>query len=139
MLTVTDNGGAADSDAQDVPVGKASFHIGDLDASASPSTGPAGKWDATVTLMVHDGDESLLSNATVSGSWSAGTSGTGSCVTGPLGLCEITRNNINKNSTSVTFTVGNVTQTTLYYNSGANHDEPDADSSDGTTITILKP
>jgi hypothetical protein len=32
-----------------------------------------------------------------------------------------------------------LTHTTLYYNSGANHDDEDGDSSDGTTITILKP
>ena len=140
VLTVTDDGGVTDNDAQDVLVGLSSMHIGDLDASSSPGTSPAGKWDATVAIIVHDGGEGLISNATVSGSWRAGASGTGSCMTDPMGQCNITRTNINKNSASVTFTVDNMTHTTLYYNSGANHDdEEDGDSSDGTTITILKP
>ena len=88
---------------------------------------------------MHDGGEGLISNATVSGSWSNGTSGTESCMTEQAGQCDITRTNINKNSASVTFTVDNLTHTTLYYNTGANHDDEDGDSSDGTTITVLKP
>ncbi len=139
VLTVTDNGGVTDTDAQDVPVGSPSLHMGVLDGNASPSTGPAGKRDAAVAIEVHDNSHAPISGATVSGSWSAGTSGSGSCVTDSPGQCEITRNNINKNSTSVTFAVGNLTHTTHYFNSGANHDEPNGDSSDGTTITILRP
>ena len=81
VLTVTDDGGVTDTHAQDVAVGLPSMHIGDLDANSSPGTSPAGKWDATVTIIVHDGGEGLISNATVSGSWSNGTSGTGSCMT----------------------------------------------------------
>ena len=93
-----------------------------------------------MSITVHDASEAPIGDATVSGSWSNGTSGTGSCVTNQLGQCEITRTNIKKNSTSVTFTVDNVTHATLSYYSGANHDdELDSDSSDGTSIDILKP
>ena len=69
--------------------------------------------------------------------WSNGTNGSGSCVTNGSGVCSITRNNVHRNSTSVTFTVTGVTGAGLTYNGGANHD-PDGDST-GTVIVILEP
>ncbi|MCA9926513.1 MAG: S8 family serine peptidase, partial [Anaerolineales bacterium] len=118
-----------------VPPPPSSMHVGDLDSSTA--TGRGGKWDATITITVHDESEAPVSGATVSGSWSAGASGSGSCVTNGSGQCSITKSNISKNSSSVTFTVSNVTHATLVYNSGANHD-PDGDSN-GTSIVVLKP
>lgn len=110
------------------------MHVGDLDGSSTASNG--NRWNAIVTIDVHDGSENPVANATVSGSWSNGTTGSGSCVTNGAGQCSITKNNI-RNSASVTFTVTNVTRTGDTYNSGANHD-PDGDSN-GTNITILEP
>ncbi len=110
-------------------------HVGDLDGSATPASG--GKWNATIVIPVEDANHNPVANATVSGVWSAGASGSGSCVTNGSGQCTVTKNNINKNSSSVTFRVDNVTHATYTYTAVANHD-PDADSS-GTAITVNKP
>ena len=112
----------------------ADMHVGDLASSTLPGQG--GRWNATVTITVHDEAENLLDGATVSGSWSEGTNGSASCET-IAGQCSITRNNINRNSNSVTFTVNDVTHTNNNYTPGANHD-PDGDS-DETSIVVLKP
>ncbi|HKZ85437.1 MAG TPA: hypothetical protein VJ793_17515 [Anaerolineae bacterium] len=109
------------------------MHVGDLDGSSTPASG--GKWNAFVTITVHDASEAPVANAVVSGSWSVG--GTSQCTTTGSGQCTVNRNNINKNASSVTFTVTNVVRGSDTYNSVANHD-PDGDSN-GTLITINKP
>jgi hypothetical protein len=111
-------------------------HVGDLDGSATPAA-RGGKWNATVTITIHDSGEEAVANATVNGSWSAGANGSGSCVTTASGQCSITRNSIRRNSASVTFTVTSVTHASLAYAPGVNHD-PDGDST-GTVIVVNKP
>jgi hypothetical protein len=110
------------------------MHIGDLDGVA---TLLAKSWTATVTVRVEDAAHFAVSGATVTGAWSGGTSGTGSCTTGASGTCTITKTNIAKRRSSVTFTVTGVTKTGASYSGAANHD-PDG-SSTGTVITIAKP
>ncbi len=118
------------------------MHVGDLDGS-SVSSGPGGKWSATVTITVHDAPpgHTPVANATVRGSWSDGASGSAECVTNASanapGQCSITKSNIRRNSGSVTFTVNDVTRGAASYDSGANHD-PDLDSN-GTSIVINGP
>jgi hypothetical protein len=108
-------------------------HVADLDGSSTPS---GNRWNANVTITVHNGSEGPVANATVSGSWSAGTTGTGSCVTNASGQCTITKNNIGGGVASVTFTVNNVTAAGQTYVAGSNHD-PDGDSN-GTAIVVPK-
>lgn len=108
-------------------------HVGDLDGSSIPGNG--GRWDALVVITIHDGNENLISGATVTGSWSTG--GSGSCVTDSLGQCSLIKNNLKANQPSVSFTVGNLSFPSHDYRSGYNHD-PDSDS-DGTLITISQP
>ncbi|HKI54460.1 MAG TPA: hypothetical protein VJ987_10080, partial [Anaerolineales bacterium] len=110
-------------------------HVGDLDGSTSSAKG--GKWNATITITVGDSNHSPIANATVSGVWSGGASGSDSCVTDANGQCAITTNNISRNSSSATFTVTDVTQVSYAYSSADNHD-PDGDSN-GTVITVNKP
>lgn len=117
------------------PTALPSDHVGDLDGSTTPAGG--GKWNATITIMVEDANHNPLVNATVSGVWSAGASGSNTCVTNGSGQCTITKNNINKNSNSATFSVIEVTHATHTYTPGNNHD-PDGDSN-GTVITVIKP
>jgi protocatechuate 3,4-dioxygenase beta subunit len=117
------------------PTAAPASHVGDLDGSATPASG--GKWNATITIRVEDAAHNPVANATVSGTWSAGASGSGSCVTNASGLCAITKNNINKNSASVTFTVTGVSHGSYTYASGSNHD-PDGDRT-GTVIVVNKP
>jgi uncharacterized repeat protein (TIGR01451 family) len=111
----------------------ASMHIGDLDAATA--SGKGGKWDATVTITVHDAAESSVADAMVSGTWSNGNAG--SCTTDGNGQCTTSLSSINKNTDSVTLTVDNVSASGYDYAAGANHD-PDGESN-GTTIVISTP
>jgi PKD repeat protein len=131
-LTVTDNGGATGIQSKSLTVIQPSMHVGDLDRAV---TNQRSTWTAIATITVHDSNHSLVANATVSGSWSNG--GTGSCTTNGSGQCAVPRSTILKNTASVIFTVTNVTHASLTYSSPNNHD-PDADSN-GTTITVNRP
>ncbi len=132
-LTVTDDGGATGIASKQVTVTDAnkSVHIGDLDGRgvATRST-----WKATVTALVHNQNEAPVSGATVSGKWSAG--GSGSCRTGKAGTCSISKDRLT--GANVTFTVSGVSLSGYTYVPGSNHN-PDADGSNGTTITITRP
>jgi hypothetical protein len=131
----TDTIGQTAQDTNNVTVsnggGATSSHIGDLDGSKSGSL----RWNATVTVIVHDNNEQPVSGATVSGSWSNGL-GSSSCTTDSTGKCSMTKSSIKFSISSVTFTVSNVTHATLSYVSANNHD-PDGDSN-GTNITITR-
>jgi PKD repeat protein len=137
VLTVVDDDGATGTDSQAVPVGvtPAFMHVGDLDGSSSVE--PRGRWNATVLVVVHDASDKPVANATVSGTWSGGTSGGGGCTTDSTGLCSVLKTNLKSNVGSVIFTVDSVAHTSYTYDPGDNHD-PDGDS-DGTTITVPAP
>jgi hypothetical protein len=111
------------------------MHVGDVDGSGTPAGGK--RWRATITITVHNDSHSLISGATVTGTWSGGISGNSTCTTSSVGTCSITSPNIRNNQPNVTFTINNVTHVTLTYNQSANHD-PDGDSN-GMTITVSKP
>jgi hypothetical protein len=140
MITasVTDSGGLPGLDQISVTVSEpgSTLHVGDLDGNGLPA-GQGGKWNATVTVFIHDANDNPIADATVAGTWSAGADGSGSCATVANGECSVTRNNINRNRSSVTFTVSNVSHATNNYLSGDNHD-PDGDSN-GTSIVVAKP
>lgn len=87
------------------------------------------------TILVHDEGENPLSDVTVSGTWSNGTSGAPSCVTDGSGVCAINKNKLNSGVNSVTFTLDSLTHPSSQYQLADNHD-PDGD---GTTIVINKP
>ena len=108
-------------------------HVGDLDGSSASSG--RNKWNATVTITVHDASHNPVSGVTVSGTWSDGNVLSDSCTTGSDGTCSVTSGDINiKKATSVTFTVTSLSGSGVTYVSTANHD-PDGDSN-GATITI---
>jgi hypothetical protein len=117
------------------PSGDGTMHVGDLDGDRS-SQGRT--WTAIVTVVVHDALHGPVSAATVSGAFSAGAKGGGSCVTGSAGSCTIVKSRLR--SASVTFTVGNVTRSGLTYASAGNHDgDSGSQASSGTTITGAQP
>jgi subtilisin len=124
----------ADSPPATPPDG-GTLHVGDLDGTASVK-GKSGKWEAFVTVTVHDAGHLPVPNATVSGEWSGAKIGPASGTTGGDGTVTIGTGNLNS-GTSVTFTVTNVTHDTLDYAAAANHDA-DGDSN-GTTITVNRP
>lgn len=109
------------------------MHVGDLDGI---SINNGSTWQAQVTITVHDGAENIVTNATVTGSWSGGTSGSDSCTTDGSGQCTVTSDSMPKRNGSATFTVDSVSHSSLTYDSSANHD-PDGDSN-GTSITVNK-
>ena len=77
-----------------------------------------------MTITIHDSSESPVANATVSGSWSNGSSGSASCTTDGNGLCSVIKNNVKGNSSSVTFTVDSVSHASNSYD-GAQTGEED--------------
>jgi PKD repeat protein len=140
VLTVTDDGGATDTDVQLVPVGGAvpTMHVADLDGIGVVSNKKF--WKATVTILVQDQGRNPVADATVDGTWVGDVSGEGSCVTGINGLCTITSPQILRTvdaSASVSFVVSDVSHMTNVYLPSDDSD-PD-DDSDGKSIIVTEP
>ena len=68
------------------------LHVGALSSTGSDVS--KGKWNASVTITVHDATHGEFPPATVSGSWSNGATGSSECTTGALGDWTVTKNNI---------------------------------------------
>jgi hypothetical protein len=111
------------------------IHVGNLEGLSTP--GNKNRWDARVTITIHDSNENPVVDETVSVTWSGGVSGSDTCSTDSAGQCTVTKTNIKNKVSSVTLSVTNVTGNSSIYQPADNHD-PDGDS-DGTTITIVKP
>lgn len=109
------------------------MHVGDLDRAAAQVT--AKRWEARVTIRVHDSSDGPLSGVLVRGRWNS-SSTTVSCTTNSNGSCRITKRWANSRA-SVSFTVVSLAASGLSYDSADNRD-PDGDS-DGTSIVILRP
>ena len=122
-----------DGSAGPPPPPSSSVHIGDLDGSAASQ---GSTWTASVSVTAHDDAHGLASGALVSGSWSGGATGAGSCTTSASGTCTVTKSGIRKKVARATFTVGGVSHGTLTYAPGSNHD-PESNSN-GTTITVAR-
>lgn len=103
-------------------------HAGDVIGSSS--AGSRNRWNASVTITVHDASHASVSGATVSGSWSNGTTGGASCTTNGSGQCTVSKSNLKGNVGSVTFTVTSISGTGLSYDSGAN---------EATSTTVTQP
>ena len=88
------------------------MHVTDLDGIGV--TGRRDKWDAQVTITVHDDTGQLVNGAAVSGTWNAGAKGGASCTTSAVGTCTVTKKNLKSNVASVTFTVTDVTGLLTY-------------------------
>jgi hypothetical protein len=111
-----------------------SVHVSDIDASIDQM---GINWRGNVTVEIHDNDHHPVSNASVTGTWSGGYSGSGLCITDLTGTCVITSGKGVTGSTSMTFAVNNISYGSAEYLAENNHD-PDNDSN-GTFITIHKP
>ncbi len=143
-LTVTDDDGATDSASQSVTVSEPAVlaHIGDLnDASVSQ---PRNRWDAVVEILIVDDDGSPVPDALVSGDWSNGANGSGSCTTLGNGVCSITKSNLKGNVSPVTFTVTSVSGAFTYdsvsdVETSINLYQPGTSSNEAPTATISAP
>lgn len=116
------------------PAAQTTLHVGDLDGTSTPARN---RWDATVSILIHDGGAVPMANVTVSGNWDGGAAGDGSCLTDSTGHCEITLSRLRTTVIGVTFAVTDVVHPVGIYHAAENHD-PDGDS-DGTTIAIQQP
>lgn len=109
----------------------AGMHVADLDGSAARVKSG---WRATVTVTAHIDAHALLAGATVSGTWSNGS--TSSCTTTSAGTCQVTAS-FGRKVTTATWTVSAMTASGFSYVASGNHDlEGD---SDGTSITVTRP
>jgi hypothetical protein len=91
------------------------------------------KWNAVVMVSAHDANNQPVAGVTVSGSWSNGAKGTGSCTTAATGSCTITKNSLARNKVaSVVFTLTSVTHATFLYDPAGNHNITNP-------LTILRP
>jgi len=120
----------------DAPGGSTTMHVGDLDGSKTLQ-GLSSNWTAQVTITIHDSNHDPVSNATVSGNWSGGASGSASCTSDGTGKCTVSKGGLKRATNSVTLSVSGVSLAPLTYSSIANHD-PDGDSN-GTSITVTRP
>ena len=110
-----------------------SMHVGDIDGRAKLK---GKKWQAFVTVLIHDDAESPLSNIIVTGTWSGSFGGTASGTTGSDGTVTFSTGSIS-NGDSVTFTVDAVNGS-LVYSPGGNHDGDLPADSSGTAILVNK-
>lgn len=112
-------------------VAQPTIHVGNLSAT-SRLVGSV--WSATVTVTVHNANESPMASVAVAGQFSNGSNFT--CTTGRTGQCQVVLSNISRNTASVTYTVQNVTLPQYLYRATDNHD-PDGNSN-GTVITVSR-
>jgi len=137
-LRVTDDDGASASDTVVVvvnpPPPPTSVHVGDLEGASDANKSA---WTAQITVTVHDANHQSVSDAVVTGTWSGGASGSGTCTTDTGGACVVVSSGMRKRIATATFTVGGVTVSGHSYNAGQNHDA-DGDSN-GTAMTVAKP
>lgn len=116
------------------PGATTSMHVGDLDGAG---TRQGNKWTANVTVTVHDANHRPLPNVTITGKWSNGASGNGTCITNSNGQCTISKSGLRNGKNRVTFIVKNIVGSSFVYTSTSDHD-PDG-SSNGTSVVVRKP
>ena len=117
--------------------GGPTVHSGDLDGRARVS---GTRWQAVVTVVVHDDADARVSGATVSATFTPESGGafSASCTTTTAGRCQMRSPRMATATNSfVTMTIDSITAAGFTYDAGQNHD-PDGDS-DGTTIVVLRP
>jgi len=118
---VTDSDGMTDEDTVTFDVIVVA-HIADLVDESEPR--PRNRWQAAVSVRVEHVDGSLVDGATVTGTWSNGVSGPGSCLTNASGQCKITwPNELKGNAAPVTFTINpfsGISGEDISYQSSAN-------------------
>lgn len=137
QVQVQDSGGLSDTATLNInvdsqPQVQNTVHVGDLDYVSGNNKN---RWEAIVTITVHDSEENPVSGVFVSGQMS--TKGRSpSCTTGSSGKCQVSLNGSNKDN-SITFGVTELSGSGYNYSASENHD-PDGDSN-GTTIVTYQP
>jgi len=130
ILTVNDDGGASDTDAQNVPAGAGmgTIYIFEFDISGKVA-GP--NRSATAVVTIHDNNGNPVSGATVDSSWSGDYSATVSGITGADGTVTLTSGKVRTADATFTFTVDDVSKSGHTYDPSFNQDV--------TTWTVVVP
>lgn len=115
--------------ASPTPDPSMTMHIHDLIGVSAPDA--RNRWQATVTIVVHDAGENPVDGVTVQGIWSNGASGSSSCVTQSDGSCSLNKGNIKGNVSSVTLTIDQLSHQSLSYDPQANHN--------GDAVIVFQP
>jgi hypothetical protein len=89
--------------------------VGVASAVAS-TTSVRNNWTARLAVTIKDGNGNVIPNATVTLSWSGGSSGTSAATTDANGYVLLSTSSLNKNVAYVDLSVANVTGTNLVYN-----------------------
>jgi subtilisin family serine protease len=106
-----------------------SMHLGGIAGKGARTS--TTKWSATATVTIHNALHAPLQGATVSGTWSNGTTGSGNCVTNSSGTCTITKSGLSRNTVpSVRFTVKSISRSGYLYDPTRNDVN--------TSVTILR-
>ena len=129
-LSVTDNLGATGTRTQTVTAVRLPMHVADLDGAG---TAVQSKWNATVTIGVHDNGHLPVAGVAVTGVWHDGTSAT--CTTAGDGRCAVIKPGLPRTAKAASASRSSRTQHSRT-RSGGNHD-PDGDSN-GTAITFTR-
>ena len=105
-LIVTDNGGATSSTSATLtlvaPPAQDMWISGLAGSSASTARR---SWTATVTITVAGSPSAPGAGVTVTGAWSGGTSGSGTCITDGSSSCSVTSASMSTKKASATFSV----------------------------------
>ena len=134
--SIADGRGGAATATVRVTITPKTLHVGDLDGGSVNTSN--GRWRATIRITVVDAAGTPVVGATVTGSWSAGATGSSSAVTNASGVATVQRSSLSRSSTrSVRFVVTGVAHSALSYNAAKNQD-PDGDSN-GTSIVVVRP
>jgi hypothetical protein len=86
------------------------------------------RWNATVTITVHDQTSAPLVGATVQGAWDTG--GSSNCVTDVTGQCTVTKSRLKTTVANTSFSVTGLAKSGYIYDPGSNVE---------TTIVVLSP
>ena len=124
-LTVTDDGGATDSETKPVYVSDGTapeIYVFDISQSVSRR---GQSYTSTATVTIKDTDGYVVPDATVSITWSGVVSGSDSKVTGAAGTVTFTSSSVRRQTGPFTITVNNVTHATMAYNSSLNNETSD--------------
>jgi hypothetical protein len=109
------------------------LHVGDLDGSATSTSG--NRWRTTVTITALDASNNPVNGVKVRGNWSNGASDNVTCTTDTAGKCSVTVSRLT--AASVRYNVKKLVKAGASYSAAANTD-PDGDSN-GTFIVVPRP
>ncbi|HUF31393.1 MAG TPA: S8 family serine peptidase [Gemmatimonadaceae bacterium] len=134
-LTVTDDDLATGSQTRSVTVTASSgggtvIYLQSLSGASAWVNPSRRQWRATVTALVHNNSGQPVSGATVTGSWSNGTTGSTSCTTGSAGTCSVQTGNVSSGTSSVRWNVGTLSATGATYDPALNN---------ASGITVARP